>query len=167
MSASSLKVKYTHGKVEAADLELKGPDSVSLVEVNASIEHNFLIATGKGSRTELSSTENHTTWRLGSLSVSKWPSLNECWIHSGSLLCSTKTEEPIKISSTTDEKIILEKSNGITFTAREVFKPSIVKYCAKSPNIDKRKIKKKSINKILDIIVRYGINKITKLLREK
>lgn len=100
MGASSLKVKYTHGKVEAADLELNGPDSVSLVEVNASIEHNFLIATGKGSRTELSTTEDHTTWRLGSLSVSKWPSLNECWIHSGSLLCSTITEEPIKISST-------------------------------------------------------------------
>ena len=100
MSSTQLKVKYTHGKVELANLELKGPDSVSLVEVNASIGNNFLIATGKGSRTELSTPEDHTTWRLGSLSVSKWPSLNECWIHSGSLLCSTKTEEPIKISST-------------------------------------------------------------------
>lgn len=99
MSYTQLKVKYTHGKVELANLELRGPDSVSLVEVNASIGNNFLIATGKGSRTELSTPEDHTTWRLGSLSVSKWPSLNECWIHSGSLLCSTKTEEPIKISS--------------------------------------------------------------------
>lgn len=99
-SASHLKVKYTHGKVEAADLDFNGPESVSLLEVNTSIESNFLIATGKGSRTEISSPEDHTTWRLGSLSVSKWPSLNECWIHSGSLLCSTKTEEPIKISST-------------------------------------------------------------------
>ena len=85
MSADHLKVKYIHGKVEAADLELKGPDSVSLVEVNTSIEKNFLIATGKGSRTEISSPEDHTTWRLGSLSVSKGSSLNECWIHSGEL----------------------------------------------------------------------------------
>ena len=103
MSAKEIKVNYIKGKVETVDSRLKGVNSISNLELRSSVSSHQIIATAKGSRTEL--TDDSTLWRLGSLSVGRWFNNNDFWIHSGSILCSTKSSESFKISST--------KSNAI------------------------------------------------------
>ena len=103
MSAEEINVNYIKGKVETVDSRLKGVNSISNLELGSSVSSHQIIATAKGSRTEL--TDDSTLWRLGSLSVGRWLNNNDFWIHSGSILCSTKSSESFKISST--------KSNAI------------------------------------------------------
>jgi hypothetical protein len=90
-------VKFLSGKVELVDSNQSGEDAISILEINSSIESNHIVASGKGSRTELET--NEAIWRLGSKSLCKWISNNECWLHSGSLLYSSDIKSSIIISS--------------------------------------------------------------------
>ena len=65
--AKEIKVNYIKGKVETVDSRLKGVNSISNLELRSSVSSHQIIATAKGSRTEL--TDDSTLWRLGSLSV--------------------------------------------------------------------------------------------------
>ena len=105
VSASELKVSYLKGKVEFADPELSGQKAISTVEINASVPPKMIIATAVGSRTEIIDTKNQILWRMGNLSAGKWFNSHKCWIHSGSILCSTSSVNRIVINST--------KSNAI------------------------------------------------------
>lgn len=105
VGASELKVSYLEGKVEFADPELSGPNAISTVEINASVQPKMIIATAVASRTEIIDKENQILWRMGNLSAGKWFNSYKCWIHSGSILCSTSSENRIVINST--------KSNAI------------------------------------------------------
>ena len=86
------RVSYLKGKVEIIDSEIPGPESISDVEINATILPKHVLATGKGSRIALR--QNDVRWRLGSLSVGRWFPNNSFWLHSGSaLFCSSEDGE--------------------------------------------------------------------------
>ena len=90
-------VNFVQGKVEYVVLDGEKGQKIDDLEVNSSVLPNHLIATGKGSRTELH--QGNIIWRLGSLSVGKWLSQKRFWLHSGSsLLCTTK-ETTLRFSS--------------------------------------------------------------------
>ena len=60
---------------------------IKTLESNHRLNSNEFLASGKGSRCEVSS--NGVIWRLGSLSFAKWLNDKEFWLHSGSALyCS-------------------------------------------------------------------------------
>ncbi|MEC7627704.1 MAG: hypothetical protein VX855_05940, partial [Verrucomicrobiota bacterium] len=83
------RVSYLTGKVEIIDSEIAGPESISDLEINATILPKHILATGKGSRIALR--QNDVRWRLGSLSVGRWFPNNSFWLHSGSaLFCSSE-----------------------------------------------------------------------------
>ena len=83
------RVSYLTGKVEIIDSEIAGPESISDLEINATILPKHVLATGKGSRIALR--QNDVRWRLGSLSVGRWFPNNSFWLHSGSaLFCSNE-----------------------------------------------------------------------------
>ncbi len=83
------RVSYLTGKVEIIDSEIAGPESISDLEINATILPKHVLATGKGSRIALR--QNDVRWRLGSLSVGRWFPNNSFWLHSGSaLFCSSE-----------------------------------------------------------------------------
>ena len=83
------RVSYLKGKVEIIDSEIPGPESISDVEINATILPKHVLATGKGSRIALR--QNDVRWRLGSLSVGRWFPNDSFWLHSGSaLFCSSE-----------------------------------------------------------------------------
>ena len=83
------RVSYLTGKVEIIDSEIEGPESISDLEINATILPKHVLATGKGSRIALR--QNDVRWRLGSLSVGRWFPNNSFWLHSGSaLFCSSE-----------------------------------------------------------------------------
>lgn len=83
------RVSYLTGKVEIIDSEIAGPESISDLEINATILPKHVLATGKGSRIALR--HNDVRWRLGSLSVGRWFPNNSFWLHSGSaLFCSSE-----------------------------------------------------------------------------
>ncbi len=89
---------FVSGKVEIVDPQKTGVSSISSLEVNSTIQSDFIVATGKGSRMEAK--DDPVTWRLGSLSVGKWISRNNFWLHSGSLLFCSDSNTSIVISTT-------------------------------------------------------------------
>lgn len=70
---------------------------VNPIQENQQIKATTLLASGKGSRCEL--TTNSALWRLGSLSFAKWPNTNELWLHSGSALYCSETNNTVVFSS--------------------------------------------------------------------
>ncbi len=94
---SSRKVVYLNGKVEKINSDLEGATSISNLEINSTVSANEIIATAKGSRAEFKSKDQ--ILRLGSLSVCRFPSSSEIWIHSGSLLFSSTKEARLEFSS--------------------------------------------------------------------
>ena len=80
-------ISFKNGVVEIVNHEDENSSIVN-VELNYSVDSNSLLATSKGSRVQLNST--NAIWRLGSLSLARWPNNDSIWIHSGSALyCST------------------------------------------------------------------------------
>ena len=96
--ANSPRSSFISGKVEIVDPQKTGVSSISSLEVNSTIQSDFIVATGKGSRMEAK--DDPVTWRLGSLSVGKWISRNNFWLHSGSLLFCSDSNTSIVISTT-------------------------------------------------------------------
>jgi len=90
-------VTFVQGKVEYVVLDGDKGQKIDDLEVNSSVLPNHLIATGKGSRTELQ--QRNIIWRLGSLSVGKWLSQKRFWLHSGSALFCTTKETTLQLSS--------------------------------------------------------------------
>ena len=90
-------VSYVKGKVEYVVLDGDKGKKIDDLEINSFVLPNHLIATGKGSRTELH--QGNIIWRLGSLSVGKWLSKNSFWLHSGSSLFCTTEVKTIHLSS--------------------------------------------------------------------
>ena len=77
-------VTFVQGKVEYVVLDGDKGQKIDDLEVNSSVLPNHLIATGKGSRTELQ--QRNIIWRLGSLSVGKWLSQKRFWLNLEGLL---------------------------------------------------------------------------------
>jgi hypothetical protein len=70
---------------------------VKSLQKNQQIRPTTLLVSGKGSRCEL--TTKNALWRLGSLSFAKWPSTGELWLHSGSALYCSETNNTVVFSS--------------------------------------------------------------------
>jgi len=111
LGAQNKKPSYIYGKVELIDETQKGSNPVSNFEYNSSITDNTIIATGKGSRTEI--LENDITLRVGSLSVTKWLGENSIWLHSGSILYCSETYQNLEISTTKSKAKINGKGSFI------------------------------------------------------
>ena len=90
-------VSFVSGKVEYVELVDDKANSIGILENNSSIQSNYLIATAKGSRTEIQ--HDSKIWRLGSLSAAKWIDENSFWIHSGSALFCSKEITTVHFSS--------------------------------------------------------------------
>jgi hypothetical protein len=81
---------FVQGKTEIIEINDLNSSRVITLSENYSINYDDLVCTGKGSRTELH--HEDLIFRLGSMSVISWHSLNSVTLHSGSmLLCSSKT----------------------------------------------------------------------------
>ena len=104
-------VTFVKGKVEYVVLDGDRGKQIDDLEVNSSVLPNHLIATGKGSRTELH--QGNTIWRLGSLSVGKWLSKKRFWLHSGSSLFCTTKETTIHLSSVESNATFVGKGTVI------------------------------------------------------
>ena len=90
-------VSFVSGKVEYVELKNGKANNIGILENNSSIQSNYLVATAKGSRTEIQ--HDSKIWRLGSLSAARWMDEHSFWIHSGSALFCTEEETSIHISS--------------------------------------------------------------------
>lgn len=90
-------VSFVSGKVEYVELKNGKANNIGILKNNSSIQSNHLVATAKGSRTEIQ--HDSKIWRLGSLSAARWIDKHSFWIHSGSALFCTKEETSIHISS--------------------------------------------------------------------
>jgi hypothetical protein len=101
-------VNYVHGKSEILKtIDHNNTTNIYDLENSYRIGKNDLICTGKGSRTELKS--NDYILRIGSMSVVSCNSLNNLFIHSGSILvCIT---DPISF-------VISSIETNATFTGR-------------------------------------------------
>ena len=97
LCANELHSSYIYNKVELIDTNKSGLNSISNLEENSSIESNFIVATAKGSRAEI--IDKTSIWRLGSLSVGRWISKDDFWLHSGSVLFCSKKNREIKLST--------------------------------------------------------------------
>lgn len=95
---NELHPSYIYNKVELIDTNKSGLNSISKLEKNATIISNIIVTTGKGSRTEI--IDESSIWRLGSLSVGRWISKDDFWLHSGSALFCSKDDREIKFSTT-------------------------------------------------------------------
>jgi hypothetical protein len=84
LQAKNNSISFIDGSVEAVN---ENNNSVSIPQVNQTIQPNLLYGTGKGSRFEYF--YNDVTWRVGSLSFVKIPTENSFFIHSGSTLFCT------------------------------------------------------------------------------
>ena len=90
-------VSFVSGKVEYVELVDGKADSIGIIENNSSIPSNHLIATAKGSRTQIQ--YDSKTWRLGSLSAARWIDHDSFWIHSGSALFCSEEITTVHFSS--------------------------------------------------------------------
>jgi hypothetical protein len=70
---------------------------IKTLENNYRLNSNEFLASGKGSRCEISS--NGVIWRLGSLSFAKWLNDKEFWLHSGSALYCSEDNRTIVFST--------------------------------------------------------------------
>ena len=90
-------VSFVSGKVEYVELVNNKANNIGILENNSSIQSNYLIATAKGSRTQIQ--YDSKTWRLGSLSAARWLDNNSFWIHSGSALFCSEEITTVHFSS--------------------------------------------------------------------
>ena len=111
LDAQNKKPSYIFGKVELIDETQKGSNPVSNFDYNSTITDNTIIATGKGSRTEI--LQNDIILRVGSLSVTKWLDENSIWLHSGSILYCSETYQNFEISTTKSKAKINGKGSII------------------------------------------------------
>jgi hypothetical protein len=107
LSASPPKITFKDGRIDAVDLSDKDDFDPYLIEVNASLSSNLLIATGEKGRLESVTYNNY--WRLGRESMGTWNSETDFWLHSGSLLFCTENPQTIQFST---------RESNATFTGR-------------------------------------------------
>ena len=104
---ASPKITFKDGRVDAVDLNDKNKFEPYLIDVNASLSPNLLVATGVEGRLESVTQNNH--WRLGRDSMGTWNSTTDFWLHSGSLLFCTEQPQTLQFSS---------RESNATFTGR-------------------------------------------------
>ncbi len=97
LSASSPKITYKYGRIDAVNLSDKDKFDPYLIDVNASLTKDLLIATGVQGRLESITPKNY--WRLGRDSMGTWRSNTDFWLHSGSLLFCTEHAQSITFST--------------------------------------------------------------------
>jgi hypothetical protein len=107
LSASPPKITFKDGRIDAVDLSDKDDFDPYLIEANASLSSNLLIATGEKGRLESVTYNNY--WRLGRESMGTWNSATDFWLHSGSLLFCTENPQTIQFST---------RESNATFTGR-------------------------------------------------
>ena len=90
-------VSFVSGKVEYVELKNGKANNFGILENNSSIQSNHLVATAKGSRSEIK--HDSKIWRLRTLSAARWIDEHSFWIHSGSALFCTEEETIVHISS--------------------------------------------------------------------
>jgi hypothetical protein len=91
------KVIFVSGKVEYVELVDDKANNIGILENNSSIQSNYLIATAKGSRTQIHYSSK--IWRLGSLSAARLIDEDSFWIHSGSALFCSEENTTVHFSS--------------------------------------------------------------------
>lgn len=93
----SLLTTFTAGKVEIIDESKEKDKLVTDLEIGSEIFPSQVLATGKGSRVEISRATE--IWRIGSMTVGKWIQPNKFWLHSGSILFCTTEKKDIVFST--------------------------------------------------------------------
>jgi len=105
---NQLSVQNVQGKTEVIIINESNQTKIIDLKVQANVNFNDMICTGKGSRTEIH--DNNIIFRLGSMSVASWEAKNSVKLHDGSsLFCSS---QDANLTITSDEATATFSGSG-------------------------------------------------------